>query len=186
MRRSAIAAPVTSSSIEHNRLNSPPELAVAIDSVVLAIQHLESVLGGDPPTTIKEALARYRTPSETSDILHIWIARRAAIYLREVARGDGLIEGVTQEMLRGAYHILRSYQYGNASPDLAKEMADLIGQVFPRATTFLNVEPNPPSASTSTASSTATRRAGRTARSTEPSCRGSSSGSSGCTTISSW
>lgn len=31
-----------------------------------------------------------------------------------------------QEYLTVAVHALRSYQYGNASPDLAKEIADAI------------------------------------------------------------
>lgn len=29
-----------------------------------------------------------------------------------------------RELLRAAYHALRSYEYGNSSPDLARDIAD--------------------------------------------------------------
>jgi hypothetical protein len=38
-------------------------------------------------------------------------------------------EPTEDPLLRAAFHALRSYQYGNASPDLAKEIADKL-EVF--------------------------------------------------------
>ena len=78
-----------------------PDLAAAIDGVVLAIPQLEWVLGGDPPATIKEAITRYPVPSETSKILQVWMAWRAATRLRDVRDGNGLAEGATLEKQAG-------------------------------------------------------------------------------------
>jgi hypothetical protein len=49
----------------------------------------------------------------------------ASIALRVKAERDGLVE-----VCDAAYHALRSHQHGNASPDLAEEVAERIKLVL--------------------------------------------------------
>lgn len=37
---------------------------------------------------------------------------------------------IDRALLEGAYHALRSYQFGNASPNLAEEMADELERIL--------------------------------------------------------
>lgn len=57
-------------------------------------------------TKIEEVLLNYLLPPELV-----------------TAIADDIIKG-EREVLTAAYHALRSYQHGNSSPELAKEIAD--------------------------------------------------------------
>ena len=63
-------------------------------------------------------------PSETILMIEAEQNARAAAYQQRIA--------ALEAALRGAWHALKSYEYGNSAPDLAKEAAEAIERVIPR------------------------------------------------------
>lgn len=101
-------------------------------------------------TTLAEALEAYAARAIKERV--VAADDQAERYERDLAEKDAEIAGLEHtlalwdtecggrsprefvEVLTAAAHALRSYQYGNASPDLAKEIADQIDAVRPGGT----------------------------------------------------
>jgi hypothetical protein len=98
-------------------------------AVIEAQANIPATMRDDPERmwpAFRENPWRWMIKAPTPQAKAIWALVEARQPASKVGRTTGQIQSA--ELLTAAEHALRSYQHGNASPDLAEEVADAIAK----------------------------------------------------------